>query len=288
MDTEENKEYHKNVVKTWSFDWYRKYKDGHWRWADLPFRDHITNQNLNHSEFFDKEITKKIENISILEVGSAMGAAYKFLENSSLIDLSNYTGVEVSKIGYEYCKKNFLNAKWLHKDFTKWDEIGNYDYVFERNAVHHMPNPVKQYEKMLKSAKTSFITCFRSSLVGESIADLDISNFKTDTGIYFSSIINLFELVKLGIKLGFKNIKIVYGGAHEKISNNPDAAHFLSDKINPEKIFLSRCRVLMIKSGLKSKIRLRFVVRPDNLIKNFKACLLIKRRLNEIETKFQN
>ena len=64
-----------------------------------------------------------------------------------------------------------------------------------------IPNPIKQYEKILKSTKTSFNTCFRSSLVGETISDLDVSNFKTDTGTYFCSIINLFELIELGIDL---------------------------------------------------------------------------------------
>lgn len=286
MGLEENKEYHENVVKTWTWDLYKRYEHSPWRWADLPFRDHITTQNLNRSEFFDKKLTKKIENISILEVGSAMGSAYKFLKNSGLIDLSNYTGVEVSQMGHDFCKKNYPNANWLHKDFTKWGEIGKYDYTFERNGIHHMPNPIKQYEKMLKSTKTAFITCFRSSLVGETIADLELSNFKTDTGRYFSSIINLFELIELGIKLGFRNIKIVFGGAHEKISTNPDDPFFLSDKINPDEIFLSRCRVLMIKSDSKAKPKFRFVVRPDNLFKNFQACLLIKKTLKEIRSKF--
>ena len=80
-----NKEYHKNVVNTWTWDFYNKYKNSPWRWADLPFRDHITKQNLNHSEFFDKKITHKIKNISILEVGSAMGSAYDFMKKSELI-----------------------------------------------------------------------------------------------------------------------------------------------------------------------------------------------------------
>ena len=281
-----NKEYHKNVVNTWTWDFYNKYKNSPWRWADLPFRDHITKQSLNHSEFFDKKITHKIKNISILEVGSAMGSAYDFMKKSGLIDLSNYTGVEVSKIGYSYCKKNYPEGNWIHKDFTKWSNLEKYDYSFERNAVHHMPSPIEQYEKILKSTKVSFITCFRSCLAGETIADLNISNFKTDTGIYYSSIINLFELIKLAIPLGFKNIKIVFGGAHEKISTNSNDAHFLSEKVNPDKIFLSRCRVLMIKSDSKSKPKIKFVVRPDTLLKNFEACLLIKKTLKEIKINF--
>ena len=140
--------------------------------------------------------------------------------------------------------------------------------------------------RILKSTKVSFITCFRSCLAGETIADLNISNFKTDTGIYYSSIINLFELIKLAIPLGFKNIKIVFGGAHEKISTNSNDAHFLSEKVNPDKIFLSRCRVLMIKSDSKSKPKIKFVVRPDTLLKNFEACLLIKKTLKEIKINF--
>ena len=67
-------------------------------------RSRITKQNLNHSEFFDKKITHKIKYINFRSWVSN-GFCIRFYEKSGLIDLSNYTGVEVSKIGYSYCKK---------------------------------------------------------------------------------------------------------------------------------------------------------------------------------------
>ena len=34
--------YHKNVINTWSHGKYSNYLNSPWRWADLPFRDHVT------------------------------------------------------------------------------------------------------------------------------------------------------------------------------------------------------------------------------------------------------
>ena len=60
-----------------------------------------------------------------------MGSAYKFLKNSGLIDLSNYTGVEVSQIGHDYCKKNYPNVNWIHKRFYK-------NGVISENMITHL------------------------------------------------------------------------------------------------------------------------------------------------------
>ena len=97
--------YHNNVIKTWSDNVYKKYKNSPWRWADLPFRDYINEGDLFVNEYLNQTLTKKVEGKSILEIGSAMGCAYKFMKNSGLIDLSNYTGIEVSKVGIDFCKK---------------------------------------------------------------------------------------------------------------------------------------------------------------------------------------
>ena len=254
---------------------------------------HIDNDYRRYSSYRSTQSGASIRAVWPMAEYASLSVFYRFLKEEidsyffqSGYNLADDYNADKSEIGYSYCKKNYPEGNWIHKDFTKWSNLEKYDYSFERNAVHHMPSPIEQYEKILKSTKVSFITCFRSCLAGETIADLNISNFKTDTGIYYSSIINLFELIKLAIPLGFKNIKIVFGGAHEKISTNSNDAHFLSEKVNPDKIFLSRCRVLMIKSDSKSKPKIKFVVRPDTLLKNFEACLLIKKTLKEIKINF--
>ncbi len=278
-----NDEYHKNVINTWSTKAYEKYINSPWRWADFPFADTITDKNYLAKEYFNYPVTKKIKNKSILEIGSAMGSAYDFLKTSQLCDLSDYTGIEVSKTGYDYCVKNFPEAKWLHQDFTKMQTLQKYDYIFERNAIHHMPEPLKVYEKIFKSTKISFSTCFRSCLKGETISDLELANFKTERGVYYCSITNLFDLIELAIKEGFGNIKITFGGKHEKISNNPSDPFYLSPKVNQEKIYLSRCKIKMIKMEYEKSPIITFVARPDNVLKNLKAVALIYFKLRKIK-----
>lgn len=280
--------YHKNVIKTWSDKVYKKYENSYWRWADLPFRDFIVEGDLLNKEYLNHKLTKKINGNSILEVGSAMGSAYDFMKNSQLIDLSNYTGIEVSKVGIDFCRKNFPEANWIHKDFTQIEKLNSRDYIFERNAIHHMPTPIECYKKLLQATNVAFSTCFRSCLIGESISDLAISNFKSSTGIYYSSIINLFDVIELGLKYGFGAIKITYGGRHERISNDSKNPHFIDPKINQEKIFLSRCKVFMIKTDYKKYPHFTFVARPDVALKNLNAMLLIYNELKKLKNKYAN
>lgn len=278
--------YHNNVIKTWSDNVYKKYKNSPWRWADLPFRDYINEGDLLVNEYLNQTLTKKVEGKSILEIGSAMGSAYKFMKNSGLIDLSNYTGIEVSKVGIDFCKENYPEATWIHKDFTTIDSFISKDFVFERNAIHHMPDPIKSYEKLLKNTNVAFSTCFRSCLKGKSISDLEISYFKSTTGIYYSTIINLFDIVELGLKNGFGNIKITYGGKHEKISNDKKSGHYIDSKINQKDIFLSRCKVFMIKTDFIKYPNFTLVARPDIALKNISAMFLIKKELNKLKKKY--
>ena len=42
----------------------------------------------------------------------------------------------------------------------------------------------------------------------------------------------------------------------------------------------------MIKSDFKSKPKIKFVVRPDTLLKNFEACLLIKKHSKKLKLTF--
>ena len=65
-DSSTRKKYHKNVVETWSTQKYKKYKN-------KPFRDYITKGKLHEKEYLNQTILNKVENKSILEVGSAMG-----------------------------------------------------------------------------------------------------------------------------------------------------------------------------------------------------------------------
>lgn len=279
-------EYHKNVVNTWSFKAYEKYKDAPWRFADLPFADFITEKKYLTKEYLNWTVTKKIENKSVLEIGSAMGAAYKFLKKSKLFDQSEYTGIEVSKTGHDYCVKNYPETNWIHQDFTKIKKLQKYDYVFERNAIHHMPEPLNAYKKLFKITNISLSTCFRSCLRGQTISDLEVGNFKNEGGTFYASIINIFDLIELAIEEGFGNFKITFGGRHETISNDPLDNFYLSPNVDQEEVFLSRCKIRMIKTKFEKKPTITFIARPDVILKNLRAVALIYAELRRIENSY--
>ena len=166
------------------------------------------------------------------------------MKDSNLIDLKKFTGIDISKVGVDYCKETFPEANWLHKDFSLIESLDPIDYSFERNAIHHMPDPLKAYDKILESTQIAFSTCFRSCLLGETIADIDTSSFTTPTGTYYSSIINLFEVIEMGLKHGFGSMKITFGGPHEKIGSDPSIdTHYIIQKLIKKVYFslVARC-----------------------------------------------
>ena len=63
----------------WSFTNYENsYNSVDWHWRNLPFSDDI-------SRMMDLIfVKKKFDNISILELGSAMGQGYNFLSNKTI------------------------------------------------------------------------------------------------------------------------------------------------------------------------------------------------------------
>ena len=119
---------------------YKKYENVYLDWGSLPF-----SEDFNSREFKHPKILNLIQGKKIMEVGSAMGCAYKFMKNSKMVNLRNYTGIEVSTMGYETSKKRFPETNWVNADFTNYTIDKKYDYVYERHVVHHMPNPLEQY-----------------------------------------------------------------------------------------------------------------------------------------------
>ena len=269
-----------NVGKLWSFDLYPKaYEGAKWFWRSLPFTNDI---NLRDDFHFD--VTKKFEDISILELGSAMGGAYDFLKNQNNIDTSNFTGIEVSDVGIEYCKKKYPNAKWIHTDFDKYTLENRFDYSFERHAIHHMPNPLKQYEKVLQNTNYSFTTTFRGCINGPTISDLDVGYFVSENGKYFMNIINFEELIILGLKHGFNNIRIDYRGLHEEIPKILDENKMvLSGEIDRKKILLSRF-IISFRKDLKNKeIKINLIRKKLYSPKYFFIMRGIEKKLKEIK-----
>jgi SAM-dependent methyltransferase len=277
--------YAQDIKEVWSFKQYDQYLKVLWSWYDLPFADEPANPHTS----FAAPLTRPIENKSILEVGSAMGQAYFFLKNSGLIDLKNYTGLEVSSKGNQMSRERFPEANWVHADFTRYELKQRFDYVFERNAVHHMPEPVRQFEKMFAHTNRTVNISFRGCLEEGTISDLEVGRFvmKQD-GRFFLNIISLPEVLRAGLKAGFNHIRVSYNGLHEPIPTDPKGDYYLQPDIARSKTIarftlrLSHCpelnalQVYCIVPGKLGGLKLRLkeyrtYARVQDIVKNVVA-----------------
>ncbi|PWH11107.1 hypothetical protein DEJ39_02095 [Bacteroidetes bacterium SCGC AAA795-G10] len=235
-----NESYNRSkLADTWSEENYNKYEFSNWNFHDYPlFNGRQTFDNLN----------QKIDG-SILEIGSAMGGAYRYLYHNKTLDKnSDYTGMDISKKGIDFCKKKFQEANWIQSDLTKHTFTKKYDYVFERIAVHHMETPLKVFSKLLEVTNKSFSCQFVSCLKGKTISDLKIARYRHEAGqLVFFNIINLFEVIEIAIEKGFNKINIIYHGAHEKVGHNPVTHQYLSPDINIKKRMFGRCTLNISK-----------------------------------------
>ncbi len=281
-ENNESKGYYKqNLGKLWSYpEHYKCYEHAQWKWGDFPFSN-----NLYSTDYNKIILTKKINDVSIMEVGSAMGAAYNFLKTSNLVDLKQYTGIEVSSTGHEFCIKNYKEANWIKADFTNFIIPRKVDYAYERISVHHMPEPLKQYDKILSNTNIAASFSFRGCIEGETISNLDNACFFEIDGRYFCNIINIFDVVELGKKNGFNDIRILYGGLHEPFIRNLDEAKekrgnpYISKNINVEQKLISRFQIRLRKNKNIAHNKMYLTGHPKTFLKH---PLIILRLLKKI------
>ena len=239
------------LSKTWSECSYEKYKDnaGTWRWEHLP--------NFNDKSSISQGPSAAIDG-SILEIGSAAGGAYDFLSTQNVLEEEHdYSGFDISKMGNEHCKAKYPSASWHLADLTRVEFDREYDYAFERIAVHHMPNPLEMFAKILAVTQKSFTCTFVSCLNGGTISDLSLARYRHGGGefVYFD-IINVFEVMEIMLEHGFNNIGVFYGGEHERVYSDPLAHQYLSPEINFTERLIGRTTLTCNKSDGSIKTRI--------------------------------
>ncbi|MCG3772416.1 MAG: hypothetical protein JW384_03628 [Nitrosomonadaceae bacterium] len=282
MNKESLAEYYaQDLSEVWSYPAYEdSWRQGAslWRWKNFPFSNDLSRRAYRHPV-----ITHRIEGKSILEVGSAMGGAYEFMQQSGLVDTAKYVGVEVSRRGFEVSSQRFPQAKWIHADFSKYVLDKKYDYTFELDAVHHMPEPIAQLRKMLEATNISMITAFRGCVRGKTVSDLSRGFFRpTDGPKYFCNIISLFEVVNLGLDLGFSHIRIVFGGLQEPISSDPQGEWYLDSQVSREGRLISMFQVRFSRLPEGDRPKLYVTANPQVLLSQFPIVFRIQRVLSKI------
>ena len=255
------------LADTWSQHSYQKYKTASntWLWRQLP------NFDLNQ-----KIINKPLNKVSgsILEVGSAAGGAYNFLSNSNILSENiDYTGVDISNTGTNFCKENYPKAKWIQSDISMNKIDKEYDYIFERISVHHMQNPLEILENLKNQTKKSLATSFVSCVNGSTISDLDVARYRHSSGefVYFN-IINIFEVFEIFFSK-FNLIHFYYGGPHEKTFSDPMAHQYLSPDININERRIGRCSIIASKIDNLEQKKVVFLNTTNILKKTIKNLL---------------
>jgi hypothetical protein len=212
-------DYDRLAGKLWSGSFYGVYKSVEWSWVHLPFHSDFTRPRAALPPPPASFVSAK----GILEVGSAMGQAYRFLRDSGLIDVSDYVGCDVSEDGQAFCRATYPEAHWEQGDFSKRTIDRRFEYAYERHSVHHMPEPLAQYKKILAAVDRAVCFTFRGRVRGETISDLERSYFNhTETvgfaanGRVFMNQINVMEAVALARTEGFNHIGIRVG-VHEPV-----------------------------------------------------------------------
>lgn len=240
-------EYRAKAGRMWSGTTYAGYRNAPWTWKSLPFvndptrprrtapilfrdpRSLIGKAPAFRSPWMEPPVSR-VAASSILEVGSAMGQGYRFLAESALVDLGGYVGADISVDGQKHCRETYPNATWVEADFTRYDLPQRFEYAYERHAIHHMPEPIAQFSKVLGAVDRAASFAFFGRVEGDTVSDLDRSYFVQHTehpdgsvvaGRYFANMINVWEVLRLARDNGFNHIGLLVFG-HEKIPTRED------------------------------------------------------------------
>jgi hypothetical protein len=264
--TERELYYSQQLSDVWSFKGYQVYENTYWPWHALPFADDHYRVNPRWSDrwkvwpgsavaersrlgfrYVPDPVTRRIENRGILEVGAAMGGAYAAMKATGLVDLASYTGIEVSDMGHRRSKERFPEARWLQADFTRYELTDRFDYAFERHAVHHMPSPLEQYEKIARQVDVAMNCVFVGRMDGPTVSDLTVGFYKNeDRGLCYFNVINVFDVVAMGLRLGYKHIRVCFYGDHEACPTDPQGDQYLAPEVQAAgvqrfNVRMSRC-----------------------------------------------
>jgi SAM-dependent methyltransferase len=220
-----------DLKSLWSSNSYNKYQFAKWHKRYLPF-EFWSEKSKHHSLL--SNANKKNEP-TILEIGSAMGRGYKYLCSSTSVSPRAFTGIEISDTGIQYCKQNYSAANWIQADFSSYEFDKKYDFSYERHAIHHMPEPMKQFKKILNNTNHAFCSTFRGCIEPGTVSDLKIARFALDNlGVFYLNIISVPDLVAIATESGFNRIKVVFRGLHEQINSinlNPGETGWFLDKV---------------------------------------------------------
>ena len=155
-----------------------------------------------------------------------------------------------------------------------------------------MPNPIKQYEKILNCTKVAAMFVFRGCIHGSTISDLDKACYFNENGQIYCDIINIFDVISLGVNLGFNDIRVSFGGIHEPFNRNFNLTKknrdniFVDQSVNIEKRRICRFSVRLRKTDTLKKIRIYLTKGPRGFLQSPIAVLKLGKGLRNLKNFF--
>ncbi len=198
-----------------------------------PMSVHPRNSSTNRYLLFE-EIFGKSKDSTVLDFGGNSGNLLYFSNNN--IRESNYTNIDVSKIGINYGVKEFPNSKFYYYDRYNWmyNHNGNekynfptlnsnhYDFVWAYSVFSHT-----DFDELLETIK--WFCTFKFKKIAVSI--LDIANYDMIEYFYnkrvddYGSCISISEHTQNNILYFFDNNKTTTNSLKLKKHN---CKHFLT------------------------------------------------------------
>lgn len=179
-----------------------------------------TNELLNLLKIFELENRKKLENIKILDAGT--GSGHRITNVAQYYSKCEFIGLDISKKSLEIAnvlknKKKLSNIKFCKANIMNNNlNLEKFDIVLCMGVLHHLSNPEKGLENLLKTLKKDgviFLYLYgklggHKRMLNKKLISLLLSNDKLnyDNGI---KLIREMELNKFeyGWNLNFKNIE---------------------------------------------------------------------------------
>ena len=188
---------------------------------------------------------------SVLEIGSSWGQCYRYLLSEGIDLGSRYFGVDISEGGVAHSKELSPQGNWTCSDFLAADLGRTFDYIIEKNSIHHMPEPLDCIAKAINLTDKAAALYMRVRSFHPTLSDLETGYFQvtaddnSPAGRYFYNLVNLNELADTISTLD--NVRSV------SISLAPhDTGRTLNGSVLPDDVFDPReelyyCRLVVTK-----------------------------------------
>lgn len=170
-----------------------------WTGANNDWYSEIHDSNqLLHEDFKNYFIKKKNDIHSVLEIGCGTGI-YP-IENKTMFEEINYTGIDISKDAIAYCKKN-SNFNFICDDFIKMRLENKFDLVYSHAVIDHVYDIDAFMTKILDTCtKFAYINSYRGYFPQ---LDAHKSTWRDDVACYFNDI-SIKQIKKILIKNGLE------------------------------------------------------------------------------------